>query len=92
MKAVNHSQPTRDVVSGNTARSQKTNQAGTKKDPRLKVIQAHQNTPSGLSRQNLVPATALNQQESWHLHKMLDIILDENQVPKTDNPSDSSLY
>jgi len=47
MKAVNHSQRTRDVVSGNTARSQKTYRAGKKKNSRLEVTQAHHNTPSG---------------------------------------------
>jgi len=47
MKAVNHSQSTRDVVPGNTARSQKTNRAGKEKDPRLEETQPHQNSPSG---------------------------------------------
>ena len=46
IKAMNHSQRTRDVVSGNTARNQKTNRAGKKKHPRLEVTQAHQNIPS----------------------------------------------
>jgi len=46
MKAVNHSQHWREVVSGNIARSQKTNRGGKKKHPRLTKTQVHQNTPS----------------------------------------------